>query len=79
MAAANKGECLPGLVGFAESSRGPWWEGALLHVGPAFAVCVCVCVRERQTDRQTEIQGERESTRITSVITSVFVLGTPKP
>lgn len=46
MAAANKGECLPGLAGFVASSSGPWWEGTLLHVGPALAVSMCVCLSE---------------------------------
>ena len=44
MAAANKGECLPGLLGFVESYSAPWWEGVLLHVGSVLAVCVCVCL-----------------------------------
>lgn len=45
MAAANKGECLPGLLGFVESSSAPWWKGVLLHVGLHW-VCVCVSVCE---------------------------------
>lgn len=44
MAAANKGECLPGLLGFVESYSAPWWEGVLLHVGSVLAVCVCLSV-----------------------------------
>ena len=47
MAAANKGECLPGLLGFVESYSAPWWEGVLLHVGSALAVCLSVCLNVR--------------------------------
>lgn len=54
MAAANKGECLPGLVGFA-GLPGVQVRGVLLPVGPALAVCVCLNVRTNYISKCTSV------------------------